>query len=609
MKSSIRRRPRNQVQTPVPLASGYNKNHIFNLGAGFADREQMLRQYGKSGTVYSIVSLLSQAAATPKWHLYKSQPVDGRRRYSIADMGDDQRTEVVNTAPIKLLTNPNPFMSRFEFFEASNQHLWLTGEFYWVLDCDAGFPTSMWVVRPDRMDPVQDPNSFISGWVYTGPGGEQIPLKVSEVIQERLPDPLDPYRGSSPVASIMPNIEQQRYATEYMRNMFINGADPGGIITVPSKLTEREFDEFTDRWRESHQGVARAGRIGILENGAQWVNAIPNNKDMEYSNLRLQNRDEIREAFRMPKSMLGTVEDVNRANAQTSAENFVTWSVLPLLNRRRETLNSKLLALFGATGQGIEFDYDDPSPVNQEAAVQELLNKSTAAQLLINAGLDPTDVLKAVGLPDMAVAEKATQYPALPPSWVAEPPAPLALPAGGTTPAAVTPGANQDDDQNALALSFYNKSAAAKVFKQVANDYPPDAMAWMHNATWIGPVKVPVDHIDPEMSWLDPADPHHVADFVKQIHDGKKISPIILVKVPGDNKLKLADGHHRYLAQVQEGITPKAYIGTVTKKHGEWEDMHAQQIDSDKITVANVLLEGLRPYASLEAVFLNRSRP
>lgn len=430
MKSSIRRL-RNQLSgPPVPLANGaYRRGMMFDLGSGRASRETYMRAYGRSGTVYSIVSLLQQAAASPAWHLYKKQPQDGRRRYTTGDQGSDQRTEVITHAALSLWNKPNVFQSGFEFREGSNQHLELTGETFWVLDNEfATFPTSMWYVNPARMEPVPDPDQYLLGWIYTGPGGEQIPLDRDQVIQEKLPDPLDQFRGMGPVASILPNIEQQRYATEYQRNLFLNGATPGGIIQAPQgvSLTDTEWDEFVDRWRESHQGVARAGRVGLLENGLTWVNDAPNNRDLEYGNLRLANRDELREAWRMHKSMLGTADDVNRANAQTAEEVFVSWQTIPRLERRKDTLNFKLLPMFGATGENVEFDYEDPSPTNPEAANQELLAKARAAQALVDAGFDPTDVLETVGLPDMGVVERAIQQPALPPGWVPGQPVPPA---------------------------------------------------------------------------------------------------------------------------------------------------------------------------------------
>jgi len=113
---------------------------------------------------------------------------------------------------------------------------------------------------------------------------------------------------------------------------------------------------------------------------------------------------------------MGSSDDVNRANAQTAQEVFVAWQVLPRLNRRRDTLNSKLLPLFGGADRTVEFDYDDPSPVNAETAATELLQKAQAAQALLAGGIfDPHDVLEAVGLPDMDVQDvPAAATPATP---------------------------------------------------------------------------------------------------------------------------------------------------------------------------------------------------
>jgi len=261
VKSSVRLlRGQGKSTPPVPLgARGASlRGHSFNLGNGRQDAETLMRQYGISGTLFSIVSLLSESVATPKWHLYKTAKQDGRVRYTTADKGSDQRTEILQHAALQLWNSPNAFHSGFEFRESSQNFFELTGETFWVLDMDYGFPTSIWCVRPDRMEPVPDPEGFLIGWIYTGETGEQVPLRNSEVIMEKRPGVLDPYRGSGAVASILPNIQQQRYAVDYQRNLFLNGADPGGIITVPTNLTDEEFDQIIDRWRESHRGIARA---------------------------------------------------------------------------------------------------------------------------------------------------------------------------------------------------------------------------------------------------------------------------------------------------------------------------------------------------------------
>lgn len=623
MKSSVRRF-RNAVSgPPIPLTPKYRSGgaNIFDLGSGRMSREQQLRSYGMSGTVFSIVSLLQEASASARWHLYKRQPQDGRRRFSTADHGSDQRIEVVQHAALSLWNQPNGFMDGFTFREGANQHLELTGETIWALNREGtSFPTAMWYVRPDRMEPIPSPDDYLVGWIYTSDSGENIPLYLDEVIIEKRPDPLDPLRGMGPVASVMPNIQQQRYATEFQRNLFLNGADPGGVITVPSKLNDRDFDELVDRWREGHQGIARAGRVGILEQGASWTSAGQSNKDLEYGNLRLANRDELREAWRMHKALLGTVEDVNRANAQTAEEVFVGWQTVPRLNRRKSTLDYKFLPMFGQGQEKLyEFDYEDQAPDDREADNQELLAKTQGAQRLVDAGYDPEDVLEVVGLPAMdfvgvtAPGVSEAQFENVPPvagdgSELAEGelanflreqihvsvrrPRRAQL---QTVPPPAEPVRNGKDPQ-------------AKVLQQLAKDYPPEAIAWAHHAEWSGPVSLPTNHFEPDMKWLNLANPEHVADFVERIQQGKKLKPVIAVKTPKSSKPKLVDGHHRYLADEQEHLPVRAYIATVNREHGPWEQMHDNQLDTARQPQNRLSAEMLRPYTAraLGPASLNR---
>lgn len=397
---------------------------------------------GIQGTVFAIVQLLSTGAqAYGDWNLYK-QNRDARVRYSSGDIGSDQRVEVLQHQALKLWNRPNPFMTGPEFREIGWQHMELVGEWYWVLDrgpSGLGVPTEMWPVRPDRMEPVPDPEQFLRGWVYTGPSGESVPLEASEVIQLRYPHPTDYYRGLSAVQSVLVDIDAAKYSAEWSRNFFLNSAQPGGIVTFSKRLSDPEFTEFTDRWREQHQGVARGHRVGVLEQGATWTPNTYSMKDMQFPELRKVTSDMIRQAYRVHEAMLGGSTDVNRANAQTAQEVHISWHEVPRLKRERNTLNTKFLEMFNAQDT-YEFDFPDPNPENREEANEELTSKSNAASILVNAGYDPGDVLEAVGLPDMKVLEKATPTPAIPPGWV---PAAPGEPAAPGAPAPAKPAQSQ----------------------------------------------------------------------------------------------------------------------------------------------------------------------
>lgn len=377
--------------------------------------EQQLRAMGSVGTLFSIVNRTSNATAQVKWCLYRKSKSDD----------PEKRVKLTTHAALNLWKKPNPFMPRQEFVETFQQHIDLTGEGWWVIGTDPRAPTlplSLWPVRPDKMAPVPDANKFISHYEYMGPNGERIRLELNEVIQLRMPNPLDPFRGMGPVQSILADLDATKYSAEWNRNFFINGALPGGIVEMEKNLSDQEFDQFNDRWEEQHKGTSNAHRVAILEGGAKWIDRKFSNVDMQFVELRQVSRDTIREAFGIPAFALGEVADVNRATAEASKAWFAEALTVPRLERIKAALNEELLPLYG--DPSIEFDYESPVPADRDADNAELVAKSSAAKTLTDAGWDHADVLKVVGLPEMGFTEPP------PPPPVGAPP----VPPDGTVP-------------------------------------------------------------------------------------------------------------------------------------------------------------------------------
>jgi len=430
-------RLRNQG-SPVPYAPRGGVRSLFGASAAPRSTESYLKASGSNGTLWQIVHLLSAATARPQWRMYRNTQ-DMRVRYSTTETGSDQRTEVLQHQALSVLAHPSPFgtsragtsmsaFSRFGLFELQQSYLELTGEGPLVVARDprATFPTGLWPVRPDRLRPVPDPDTWLKGWIYTGPSGEQVPLLPDELIMEKYPNPWDPYRGLGPVQAILIDVQAAQYSASWNLNFFLNSAEPGGIIEVDHSFADGEWDDLTEHWRESHQGVSRAHRVAVLEGGQKWVANQMSLKDMDFANLRGVSRDIIREAFGLHKSIMGVSDDVNRANAQTAEEVFQGVKVVTRLDRKKDVLNEQFLPLFGSTGQGVELDYVSPKPPNREEDIAELAGKASAAAVLISqGGFDPHDVLEVVGLPDMSVAEVKLLAAAPPPP---PPPAPGADP-------------------------------------------------------------------------------------------------------------------------------------------------------------------------------------
>jgi HK97 family phage portal protein len=357
------------------------------------DAEGQMRAMSAVSTLFAIVDRTSNATALVDWKLYRKAK-SGRA---------EDRVEVTSHAALDLWRKPNGFMPRQEFVESSTQHYDLTGESWWVIGRNPAstLPLELWPVRPDRMTPVPDRERFLKGYIYTAPDGEQVPLELDQVIQLRRPNPLDPYRGLSPVLSILPDLDTSRYAAEWSRAFFMNSAQPGGILQFDQRLSDQEFTELRDRWAEQHKGVANAHRVAILEQG-KWIDRTISQRDMQFVELRGATADRVREAYGISKSAIGDFEDINRASALAAKAWFAEQQTIPRLERIKAALNHELLPMYGRAADSLEFDYCDPVPTDVETESVQLAARAKAAKELAEAQLwDADDILSAVGLPAM----------------------------------------------------------------------------------------------------------------------------------------------------------------------------------------------------------------
>lgn len=416
----LNRGPRGDTTTPVPFASRAQSYARGLLGSSRGATAQ-LESMGSVSTLFAIVNRTAKAEAGVEWGLYRKAK-SGKK---------EDRVEVTSHAALDLWNKPNDFYTQSVFVEAGAQHKQLTGETWWVIAKDPrvpDLPLEMWVVRPDRIRPVPDPEKFLIGYMYTGPDGQDVALRKEDVIFIRTPHPTDPYRGIGPVQALLTDLDAARYSAEWNRNFFLNSAEPGGIIEVPNSLGDDEFDELRDRWNEQHKGVANAHRVAILEHG-KWVDRKFTQRDMQFADLRNLSREIIREAFGFPKPMLGSVDDVNRANGDAGERMFARWLCVPDLEAMRDALNYQLLPMYGRNGEGLEFDFKNPVPDDVESETKQLTARSNAAAVLVQAGFEPKGTLSAVGLPAIAFAGAPAVPPVAAPVALARPIARLALPA------------------------------------------------------------------------------------------------------------------------------------------------------------------------------------
>lgn len=407
------RNAKQQGEPPVP----YTSRSSGMFGSGSSAGGGPMSQMQQVSTLFAVVDRVCTAVVDPDWTLCRI-PRDPRQG------GDPEIIDPAKHAAAWLWEHPNPHMTQAALIEMVQQHIELadTGDGFLVVVSRGSIPIELWPVRPDRMLEVPHPQQYLSGWIYRSPDGEKIPLGVEQVIQIKgTPDPTNPYRGMGRVQSLLRDLHGATASAEWYANFFRNSALPGGIIEVPDILTDDEFLTLRSHWQEQHQGVSNAHRVAILEHG-QWKDRSYSMRDLDFSALRNLSRDQILEAWGVSRATMGMTDGVNFAAAKAAEAQFAKLLTTPRLERWKQALNTRLLPMFGSTGNGVRFDFESPVPADTEeensdrtsrvAAVVQLLGLSTVR-------FDPAATLEAFGLPELPFEE--TEPPAPPP-----PPAPPA---------------------------------------------------------------------------------------------------------------------------------------------------------------------------------------
>ena len=131
-------------------------------------------------------------------------------------------------------------------------------------------------------------------------------------------------------------------------------------------------------------------------------------------------------------------------------------------------------------------------------------------------------------------------------------------------------------DYRSVMRSDESDAQARRVYQQLGEDYPLKLLGWVLSGHW-SLREVPLDEIDSSNrdKWTASHD-GKLESFRAKLRDGIR-KPAVLVKVPGETKYKIVDGHHRYLAHEAEGMPLLAYVAEMHVSRGPWDSLHDAQ--------------------------------
>jgi HK97 family phage portal protein len=261
----------------------------------------------------------------------------------------------------------NPFQSFLDLTYSTQAYLELDGNAFWYLVRNGGRAISeIWYLNPVQTHVVKDRTNFIKAYVFTTETGEKVPFEPEEIIHFKRFNPQNQYRGIGTVQAAAIPIDIDSFASEWQRNFFGNSAMPSGILSTEGTLTPEQYLRIKESWNARHQGLSNAHKMALLEGGLKWQSISPTNREMEFGQSRKDIRDEILAIFRVPKPVLGILEDVNLASADAAEKLFTRFTVKPKMRFFVDRLNEFYLPQFGLDSKRYRLHFKDPVPENAE---------------------------------------------------------------------------------------------------------------------------------------------------------------------------------------------------------------------------------------------------
>ncbi len=368
------------------------------------------------------------------------------------DFGADFE-EVTESHPVlDLLRKVNPAMNGFDL--AATRTLWqeLTGNAYLrVIRNQLGVPAELWPMPPQWVEIIPSDTTFIAGYKYGRESNSRVTFQPDEVLHFKRTNPEDLYYGLGKVEAAWGVIDLNEAFHEMDTAMAANRARPDYLATIQNTdASEEAIEEFERMVNERLRGADKAGKFIALTGQVDL-------KPMQFPPKDLGGRDEIVEeiaaVFGVPVSML-KANDPNLASATTGFAQWRESTILPLLRLDEETLNQKLLPMFGLEDDAV-LAYDDPVPANRQLDLTEHQTLVQAGVMTINEvrearGLEPLDIEEANvpiigGVPVMDLG--------LTPDEETETVAPAPGPGGIAADAPAAPVAEPGKDAKAVAES------------------------------------------------------------------------------------------------------------------------------------------------------------
>ena len=318
----------------------FTGNLSFGSSSGFSATGAKYKSYA-----YACINARAENIAKAKVYLYDA----------------DTKTEIPKHPFLDLIVKPNKQNQTFkEILHKISSSLDLYGNSYVFIQRGVRkAPIGLYFLPSNMVNPVYNQQQTeITKYEYIINGQKSI-YKTDDIIHFTIPDPDNNLLGKSTISAFNFSLDIDYYQNLYQRNYYLNDAALGLIIETENQMDDNDVERLKSEIQNQYEGSGNVGRTLLLQGGLKAKPYHNSPKDVEIIPARKMTREEIMTVFRVPKTILGLTDDVNRANARESLKTFNDYVIKPFASISFESrLNLFLRNNYTDSNVMLRMEYD-----------------------------------------------------------------------------------------------------------------------------------------------------------------------------------------------------------------------------------------------------------
>jgi len=327
--------------------------------------------YEQNVMVYRCVNLVARSAAAVPLRLYNN--------------GE----QLAEHPLLTLLARPNPLQGGSAFLESVLSFLLLSGNAYIeAIGPDTEAPQELYALRPDRLRIVPGARGLPAAYEYkvqqkrrqiaVDPVSGHCPL-----LHIKFFHPANDWYGLSPLEAARQSIAFHGTVARHNMSLLENGGRPSGALCLKEgahHLSEEQRQELRESLSDMYRGAGKAGQMMVLEGGFDWKEMGFSPKDMDFNQGKNMAAREIAQAFGVPPMLVGVPGDATFSNYKEARLHLWEDTILPLLNRLINHLNTWLVPVYSGSAGDLHVTYDAdaiPPLAHKRESTWERLDRCT----------------------------------------------------------------------------------------------------------------------------------------------------------------------------------------------------------------------------------------